>query len=87
MKETHLKIWPTDKFFNDSPNAGETECICSRCHRHIKENEKVARCPVDETMFFTRKKDGTDQKDEIITEANGLEFRLCSDCVKEFITP
>jgi hypothetical protein len=82
-----LKLWPSDKFFYDSPNAGEPECICSRCHTQILESEKVYRVALDESMFFSRHKDGSNQQDAIIPPANGLEFRLCNECFNEFVKP
>lgn len=38
----------TDKLFQDSPDAGWPECICSRCGGRIGEDEMPLRVFVDE---------------------------------------
>jgi hypothetical protein len=36
-------VLTSDKLFFDSPDAGQPECICSRCGNMIKEDETVIR--------------------------------------------
>lgn len=44
MSEAPFKILPTDRVFQDSPDAGWPECICSRCGKPIPENDQPIRC-------------------------------------------
>ena len=43
-----MKIIKTDKLFQNSPDAGEPECICSRCGEVIDEEEIPIRAFVDD---------------------------------------
>lgn len=79
-KGLHIKILDTDKFFNDSPNAGEPDCICSRCAGQIKEGEKMVRVAVDEELIKARGEDGKEH-DVLVDMVNGFEFRLCKNCL------
>lgn len=68
-----LHVKETDKFFYDSPDAGDKKCICSRCSRHIPEEE----APVIR-VFPTEEGDhGWDANAE-----GGTEFRYCIHCCK-----
>lgn len=79
MSRLKLKVLDTDRFFTDSPNAGEPGCICSRCHQQIKENEVPLRVAITEDDFLTEK-DGH-QSEIVVAECmNGREFRLCEAC-------
>ncbi len=42
MSDIPFKILPTDRVFQDSPDAGWPECICSRCGQPIGEDD----CPI-----------------------------------------
>lgn len=53
-----IEVKIDDVAFNESPNAGDPECRCSRCLRQIKENECPLRCwtdkkPVKEYRYCT----------------------------------
>jgi len=74
--KVQLKILDTDKFFYDSPNAGEPSCLCSRCGKQIPEGEKILRVAVGADDIKT----GTGQTVE--DAAHGSEFRLCETCLK-----
>jgi len=81
----HIKILEGDHFFTDSPNTGEPECICSRCHRQIKEGEKLIRVVTHEEGFMAVDADGVQRK--VVTDiVNGREFRLCVDCANKAIS-
>ncbi len=43
IKNGALNILPTDKLFDDSPDAGMPECVCSRCGSKILEGEIAIR--------------------------------------------
>lgn len=74
-----ISILENDKFFNNSPNAGEPDCICSRCFRQIQENELMLRVAVNEDIVKAR------AEDQGIEVVNGVEFRLCVTCLQENI--
>lgn len=76
-KRQGIKILDTDKFFYDSPNTGDPDCICSRCKTQIKEDEVPLRVLVGNTDITTGKGDTID------TAGNGSEFRLCEKCFNE----
>ena len=80
-----LKILSTDIFFDDSPNAGEKNCICSRCKNKIKENEIPFRVFPNGEDFFTKHKETGQTKNVNIEPANGLEFRLCENCQQKYL--
>lgn len=40
---SQLRVIPTDRPFRDSPDAGESSCLCSRCGRLIEETEMPIR--------------------------------------------
>ncbi len=46
-----IPILLTDKVFNDSPDAGTPECICSRCLKPIKEDEVPIRAWLTSTLY------------------------------------
>lgn len=43
MKALFIKILETDQLFNDCPEPGDTECICSRCSEVILQGEMPYR--------------------------------------------
>lgn len=61
-------IYPliSDKLFKDSPNAGDVNCICSRCGEKIKEREVPVRCWE------------TDEKGDVTKDSR--EYRYCTAC-------
>ena len=61
-----LNIRTTDKAFDQSPDAGDPDCICSRCGNKILEGEFPIR-------FFT-----TNDAGEV--DENSKEYRLCEYC-------
>lgn len=69
-----MRILETDKFFYDSPEPGQKECICSRCLQPIpRNNNPILRA------WPTRKGDyGYDPEAK-----GGTEFRYCWKCSKE----
>lgn len=77
-----IKLLDTDKLFENSPNAGEPGCDCSRCNKHIKENETVFRVAVDKDILYSKDKNGKEHP-YLADVANGLEFRLCSACLQK----
>lgn len=77
--KSYLKIVETDRFFNDSPNAGEPNCICSRCQKPIGEEELPLRVAVDQQNFHPTNQGVPNESADVL---NGLEFRLCEDCQK-----
>lgn len=58
---------PTDKLFDDSPDTGMKECICSRCGSRIQELETCIR------ITTTNKKGKVDK--------NSKEYRYCEFCM------
>lgn len=68
-----LEIKITDKFFYDSPDAGDKNCLCSRCGKHIPGNDSpIIRVWPTESGDY-----GFDPKSE-----GGTEFRYCNDCCR-----
>lgn len=61
-----IKPLETDKLFDDSPDTGWPECICSRCSQVIGENECPIRC-------WT-----VNEKNEV--DSNSKEYRYCEKC-------
>lgn len=61
-----LNIRPTDKAFDKSPDAGDPDCVCSRCGNQIQEGEFPIR-------FFT-----TNNAGEV--DESSMEYRLCEYC-------
>jgi hypothetical protein len=74
-----IRIQPTDRFFYDSPDTGEIGCVCSRCHNHIKEGERILRHAVDSKDFTVRDKETLMPVTEEMP--GGFEFRLCGECI------
>lgn len=75
-----IKILDTDKFFTDSPNTGDADCLCSRCGEQIKDGELILRVAIDQEILYTKNKNGDDMP--VLTDmANGTEFRLCKSCI------
>lgn len=77
-----LKILDTDRFFKDSPNAGEPDCICSRCFNHIDEDQIPLRVAIDQEIIYGKNKETGEEIKTLIDAANGLEYRLCESCQK-----
>ena len=48
MSLSKFQILESDTLFGDSPDAGMTECFCSRCGKQIAEDEVPLRAFVDE---------------------------------------
>lgn len=67
-----FEVKPTDIFFYDSPFAGDANCLCSRCGKHIEESEPPVRCWPDQP--------GEHGFDPLAS--GGTEFRYCRACVK-----
>src|SRR5688500_15259299 len=67
VKPDALTPLPTDKYFDDSPDAGHKDCICSRCASQIIHGEHPIR------MFTTNSLGEVDEKSK--------ELRLCQLCV------
>lgn len=81
MDKATIKVLDTDLFFNSSPNTGEPDCICSRCHKPIQEGEDILRIAIDEKDFYTKNnKTGETATIEDKVHLGGYEFRLCSKC-------
>lgn len=57
---------PRDIFFDDSPETGSRECLCSRCAEQIQEGEMAIR------VWTTNKKGKVDKKSK--------EYRYCEMC-------
>lgn len=55
-----------DKLFSDSPNAGDINCVRSRCGEIIQEDEVPVR------MWTTNEKGEVDDKSQ--------EYRFCENC-------
>lgn len=43
-----INVEPSDQIFDVSPDPGHPDCICSRCHQRIGEDEVPIRAFVDE---------------------------------------
>jgi hypothetical protein len=53
MSKNLFKIFVTDRSFTDSPDAGEPNCICSRCGQPIGEDDGPVRAwPEDESFEY-----------------------------------
>lgn len=66
-----ITVLTTDKFFYDSPDAGDANCLCSRCGNQIPEKDSpiIRAWPTDPGDHgFDPKADG------------GTEFRYCRKC-------
>lgn len=66
-----IEVKLTDKVFYDSPNAGDPDCLCSRCLKAIREEDEpiIRAWPTEEGDHgFDPKGDG------------GTEFRYCHAC-------
>lgn len=74
-----IQILENDIFFNDSPNAGEPDCKCSRCHTVIGAHEDVYRHACDASSVIARDNETGEQFD-VEDAVSGLEFRLCELC-------
>jgi hypothetical protein len=61
-----IEILQTDKAFEDSPDVGTNDCICSRCLKSIKEDDIPIRC-------WTTNKIGKVDK-------YSLEYCFCESC-------
>src|SRR4051812_1679877 len=61
-----IEIFPVDKAFPTSPDAGHPDCICSRCAAPIGEDD----CP---TRVWTTNYLGD-------VDDNSLEYRYCIQC-------
>jgi hypothetical protein len=69
-----LEVKVTDKFFYDSPDAGDPECICSRCGKQIPEKDSpILRCWPE--------KSGDHGFDA--AAKGGTEFRYCRQCCEQ----
>ena len=66
-----IQIIPTDKFFYDSPDAGDSSCICSRCNKPIPEEDS----PILRVMPTDLGDYGFDPN-----AIGGTEFRYCRKC-------
>jgi hypothetical protein len=66
-----LEIKSTDKFFYDSPDAGDPDCLCSRCLKPIPEED----APIIRALPTDPGDHGFDEKAE-----GGTEFRFCHSC-------
>jgi hypothetical protein len=63
-----INILASDVLFHTSPDAGEKDCICSRCLKQITEEQApVIRCW---------------QTDEQTGEMNGTEYRFHISCLE-----
>ncbi len=61
----------TDTVFTDSPDAGEPECICSRCLKPIPYQQVPTRCwPEEGELGFQN-------------TVGGTEYRYCYSCLRE----
>ena len=52
-----ISILPTDRIFDNSPDVGHPDCLCSRCGQLIREEELSIRCirePGKEYRFHPR---------------------------------
>jgi hypothetical protein len=65
-----LELRPADKLFDNSPDAGHPQCICSRCGERIQEGEFPIR------MFTTN---GIGEVDEHSKEARYCEFCMTGE--------
>ena len=74
-----IKILDGDRMYNDSPDAGEPNCWCSRCHEHITEGQVPLRVFLDDTNLIAKDKNGN-QINKPISAANGYEYRFCELC-------
>lgn len=59
-------FFSTDKSFKDSPQAGDSNCICSRCGKQITEDQVPIR------VYTTNEKNEVDENSE--------EYRFCDAC-------
>lgn len=48
VHENQIQILPIDEPFYDSPDAGDENCFCSRCDKHIPEDEFVFRLFIED---------------------------------------
>jgi hypothetical protein len=62
-----LQPLETDKLFDDSPDTGHKDCICSRCAAQIQNNEHAMR------VWTTNNSDRVDE--------NSQEYRYCELCM------
>lgn len=74
MSQLDLDIRATDKVFTDSPDSGDSNCICSRCQMKIPE----AMSPILR-VFPQTKQEAFGQE----IPPGGLEYRFCWECSKE----
>lgn len=66
IKSENLNPRPTDKLFEDSPDCGHPDCICSRCGSRIQEYEMPIRLTT------------TNEKGEV--DKDSKEYRFCEFC-------
>ena len=67
-----ISIKSTDKVFQDSPDAGDPVCLCSRCLQVIAENDCPLRCWPEKGEV------GHDPKAK-----GGTEYRFCHSCCEK----